>query len=323
MNVMVTGATGFVGRHLIDALLRRGDQVTALVRSPDKAARLAARGVRLVAGDLVSDEVIRAAVRGQGVVYHVAGLIAARSEAEFLAVNEGGTVRLAAAVADGAATARIVLVSSMAAGGPAQRGRRLRGDEPPAPVTAYGRSKLAGERALRATSLQWTIIRPPAVYGPADAEMLRVFKAARLGVVPVFGDGGQELSLIYGPDLGEALAAAGSSPATAGGTFCAVHPEVHTSASVVAAFGSAVGRSPRILRLPRPVASGALQITAGIARLAGRATLLTPDKAREFYAPAWTGDPAPLAAATGWTAPTGLSAGARLTVEWYRHAGWL
>lgn len=322
MKALVTGATGFVGHHLIDALLRRGDQVTALVRTPAKAAGLSERGVRLVPGDLGDSSALREAAREQDVVYHLAGLVAARSEAEFLSVNRDGSARLAAAAAE-VSSARIVLASSMAAAGPAARGTRHSGSERAHPVTAYGRSKLAGEAAIKAGPLPWTIIRPPAVYGPLDAELFRLFKAARLGLVPIFGDGRQELSLVYGPDLGNALAAAGASKATSGGTYYACHPEILTSAAMVAGVGSAVGATPRLIHLPRWSATLALGAISGVARLRGRATLLTPDKAAEFFAPAWTADPAPLEAATGWRAEHDFEHGAPATAAWYRTAGWL
>jgi nucleoside-diphosphate-sugar epimerase len=322
VKALVTGGTGFVGGHLIDALLRAGDTVTVLVRSPAKAAGLAERGVRIVAGELGDADAMRAAARGQEVVYHAAGLIAARGEAEFLAVNRDGTARLLAAAAEGSA-ARFVLVSSLAAAGPVARGERRRGDEPPNPVTAYGRSKLAGEQVVRGGTLPWTIVRPPAVYGPRDAEFLRVFKAVRLGVLPLFGDGGQELSLVFAPDLGEAVAALGRSSAAAGGIFYPCHPEVQRSAALAQAIAGALGRRVSVLGLPRWAAAGALGITSAVARLRGRTTLLTPDKANEFFAPAWTADPAPLSTATGWTAKHDLAAGLDATAAWYRAAGWL
>ena len=183
----------------------------------------------------------------------------------------------------------------MAAGGPAQAGRPLRGDEPPAPVTAYGRSKLAGEEAVRSSSLPWSILRPPMVYGPRDAEVLKVFRLARFGIVPVFGDGTQELSAVYAPDLAEALVAAATSPRTVGRTYSVCHPEIFTSRAFVQAVGRAVnpGRQEpvRVVPLPRWLAVGALTLTGTVARLARQATILTTDKANEFFQPAWTGDP--------------------------------
>lgn len=322
MKAMVTGGTGFVGRHLVDVLLARGDEVTALARSPAKATGLAERGVRLVTGDLFDLEAIRAAARDADIVYHVAGLVAARNDAEFLSVNRDGTANVTQAAGE-VSRARIVLVSSMAAGGPSARGARMRGTEEPHPVTMYGRSKLAGEDVVRSGKLPWTIVRPPAVYGPGDTEMLRVFKAASMGIAPVFGDGSQELSLVYGPDLAEALAAAGSSAATTGSVYYPCHPEVLTSKSVVEQAGTAAGKPVRVIRLPRWSAAPALAVTSSLARLRGRATILTTDKANEFFAPAWTGDPAPFTSATGWKAQHDFAAGAERTVQWYREQGWL
>lgn len=322
MRVLVTGGTGFVGGHLIDALLRAGDSVTTLVRSPKKAVGLAERGVHIVSGDLDDSAALREAARDQEVVYHCAGVVAARDEAGFLAINRDGTARVLAAASE-VSGARFVLISSLAAAGPSPRGGRRHGDEPPAPVTAYGRSKLAGEQVVRAGKLPWTIVRPPGVYGPRDPEFLRVFKVVRLGIVPVFGDGAQELSLVYAPDLAEALGALGRSSAASEGIFYPCHPEVVTSAGLARAFGQVMGRTVRIIGLPRWVASGALGLSSTAARLTGGTTLLTPDKANEFFAAAWTANPEPLSAVTGWRAGHDLASGAEATAAWYRAAGWL
>ena len=322
MRALVTGATGFVGGHLVDALLAAGDRVTALVRSPAKASGLANRGVQLVAGDLEQPAALEAAAREQEVIYHCAGLVAARDEAGFLAVNRDGVANLLAA-ATRVSRAHFVLVSSLAAAGPVRRGARRRGDETPEPVTQYGRSKLAGEQVLRAGALPWTIVRPPAVYGPRDREFLRVFKAVGWRVVPVFGDGRQELSLVYAPDLAASLAAVGRAPAAAGRVFYPAHPEVITSRALLSAVARAMGTRVAVLPLPRWLAAGVLGVVSLGARLGGRVTLLTPDKAHEFFAPAWTADPAPLESATGWRARTDLADGAAATAAWYQEAGWL
>lgn len=323
MRALVTGGTGFVGGHLIDALLRAGDTVTTLARSPAKAAGLAQRGVRVVTGHLGDAGALRDATRDQEVIYHSAGLVAARDEAGFLAVNRDGTGHMLAAATEAAGSARFVLVSSLAAAGPSPRGGRRRGDEPPEPVTGYGRSKLAGEALVRAGSLPWIIVRPPAVYGPRDPEFLRVFKAVRLGVLPVFGDGGQELSLVYAPDLADALTALGRAAKASGGIFYPCHPEVVSSAGLARGIARAMSRSVRVVGLPRWVAAGALRLSSTAARLTGGTTLLTPDKANEFFAPAWTADPTPLELATGWRASHDLATGAAATAAWYRAEGWL
>ena len=320
MKALVTGATGFVGSHLIEALRRRGDDVTALARSATKAAALGPLGVRVVPGDLHDRAALQRAVEGQDVVYHVAGAIAARNEADFLAANHDGTLHVTEAAAR-AAVGRLVFVSSMAAAGPTDRGRPLRGDEPPRPVTAYGRSKLAAETAVRASPLPWTIIRPPMVYGPRDQEVLKVFRLARLGLAPVLGDGTQELSAVHVADLANALALAATAPV--GKTYVACHPEVFTSAEFARVVARTMERSVTTVRVPRVLGRALLSVTEASARLTGQITILTADKANEFFQAAWTGNPTPLISDTGWKPAYDLEAGLADTYRWYRKAGWL
>jgi nucleoside-diphosphate-sugar epimerase len=322
MKALVTGATGFVGSHLAEALRSRGDEVTALVRSPSKAAALGPLGVRIVAGDLDDPDSLTRGVEGQDVVFHVAGLVAARDEDEFLRCNRDGTAGLVAAAAR-ARVGRFIYVSSMAAGGPAVKGRPLTGTEPPHPVTAYGRSKLAGEKAVTEGALPWVIVRPPTVYGPRDREVLKVFRMARWGVAPVFGDGSQELSAVHGADLAAALVAAGTAPATIGKVYYACHPEVVTSAEFVRVVGGAMGRRLRLVPIPHSLGRAMLGVTEASARLAGHTTILTRDKANEFFQAAWTGDPGPLTRDAGWRAAHDLASGMADTYKWYRSARWL
>lgn len=322
MRALVTGGTGFVGSHLIEALRRRGDDITALVRSPAKAAPLAAQGVRLVPGDLHAHDALRSALEAADVVYHLAGLVAARDDAEFRRANEEGTANLVAAAA-AAGRPRFVLVSSLAAGGPAPRGQPLTGTEPPRPVTAYGRSKLAGEEVVRASSLPWVILRPPMVYGPRDTEVLKLFKLARFGVAPVFGRGDQELSAVFGPDLAEAIVAAGIGTRAVGKTYLPCHPDVFTSSAFARAIGAALGRDVMVLGIPEPVARGLLAAIGGAVKLTGAASVLSSEKAAEFFEPAWTGSPAELMADTGWRPQADLARGLAETASWYRKEGWL
>jgi nucleoside-diphosphate-sugar epimerase len=318
----VTGATGFVGSHLVEALQRSRVDVTVLARSPVKAAALVAQGVHVIPGDLHHTEGLRRAAAGQDIIYHVAGITAARNETEFFRANQEGTVNLVGA-ASATGRPRFVLVSSLAAGGPAPRGLPLDGTEQPRPVTAYGRSKLAAEQVVRGSALPWTIVRPPVVYGPRDREVLKVFRLARLGVAPVFGDGSQELSAVHAGDLASALLAVAGADGTVGRIYNACHPEVFTSAEFGRAVGNAMGRSVGTIRIPKPLGRILLSLTETTAKLAGQTTILTADKAHEFFQPAWTGDPRPLMRETGWHATFDLSSGLTDTYEWYRRAGWL
>ena len=322
MKAFVTGGTGFVGAHLVQALRARGDEVTCLVRNAAKAQAHGWSDVRVIRGDLDDAAALAQGCENAEVIYHVAGRISARDLDEFMRANRDGTANVLEA-AGSAWPGRFVLVSSLAAGGPTTPGQPIDESRPPSPVTPYGQSKLAAEVLVKAMARAWTIVRPPAVYGEWDHEFLKVFRLARLGFAPVFGDGSQELSVIYAGDLATALVAAAVSPAAANRTYYAAHPAVTTSRELVRSIGRAMGREVRVLPLPGPLARGLLWTIGSIAHATRRATLLSADKAAEFLAPAWTCRADALVHDTGWRARTDLETGLRRTATWYHSEGWL
>lgn len=334
MRAFVTGGTGFVGSHLVEALLARGHEVACLARNPAKVAALFDRKKpEIVPGDLTDAEALRRGCARADLVYHVAGLTAARSSSELFAVNRDGTRRVLEAAAQAAPSlSRFVYVSSLSAAGPSRPGVPVTETDPPHPVSDYGRSKLAGEELVRAATLPWTIVRPPTVYGPRDVELLRMFKLAQWSILPVVGDRAQELSFVYAEDLAAALVAVTGAPAQ-GKTYFACHPEVCTAATTAFAIHRAVqqvsGARPRrasgpfLFPIPAPITRAALWIAGTTARVAGRATLLSPDKAAEFLAEGWTCSTAALERDTGWRATTDLRTGLEATARWYQTKGWI
>jgi nucleoside-diphosphate-sugar epimerase len=319
---MITGATGFVGGHVVDQLLAQGDEVTALVRSMSKAEPLARRGVRLVQGGLADHASVAAAMVDQEIVYHIAALTGAGDERSLQVANLQGTASIADAAMAAGSVQRVVLVSSMAAGGPAELSRPCDGTDPDRPVTMYGRSKLASEQIIRACSVPWTILRPPTVYGPGDYHnLLAVFRAARRGFAPIFGDGSMPISVIHVTDLAHAVVIAASAADVVGKVFYVNHPEVTTSGGLVRAVAKAVGRDVRLIPLPRWLAHTALTFTGAWATLRNQQSILHPDKIHEFFQVAWTGNPQPFIAATGWQPEYDLERGLTQTAAWYRAQG--
>ncbi len=296
--------------------------MTALARSATARRALESLGCRVVDGDLHDEVAIATLVAGAQLVFHLGGLVAARSEAEFRRVNADGTAALTRAVAR-AGVARLIYVSSLAVTGPTVPGQPLDEHVVPRPLTAYARSKLGGEEAVSRSGIPFTIVRPAIVYGPGDRQLLRAMRLADHGIRLVLGDDAQELSLVYVADLAEALIAAATSAACEGRTYHAVHPAIVTQRRLGEAIAGALGRRGRRVRLPAPIVRFGLGLNGGVAWMLGRSTLLTLDKAAELLAPAWTAAHEALARDAGWRAATALDEGLETTVGWYRAAGWL
>jgi nucleoside-diphosphate-sugar epimerase len=324
MKIFVTGGTGFVGIHLVAALRARGHHVVCLVRDPRKAATVFdGAPPDCVAGDLTDGDTLRRGCAGADAVVHLAGLTSAKSRSELFATNADGTRALVeAARAPESSVGRFLYVSSLAAAGPVTNAVIPDGGEDSHPVSDYGRSKLAGETPVRTLAIDWTILRPPAVYGPWDREFLRLFAIAKRGIAPMFGDGSQRLSLVFAPDLADAIVACVERPPPRG-VYYPAHGEQTTQRALVARIGDALATRVRILSLPRGVVRPLGWISENAARLAGRSTLLSTDKANELLADAWLCSPAALERATGWRAATDLASGLRQTATWYRKMSWI
>jgi nucleoside-diphosphate-sugar epimerase len=322
-TALITGASGFVGGHLAERLGREVWQVRALVRATSDTTRLRQLGAELVTGTLDAGDALAAAADGADTVFHLAALTTAPSEQVFLQANAEGTRTLARALTRAATRPRrLVYLSSYAACGPAVEGRPRRSDESPAPLTAYGRSKLQGELAsaeVEAAGIERVVLRAPAVYGPGDRAFLPVFRMARLALAPVPTGPVRRVQLIYVHDLVTALV---NAAAVEPGTYAVAEPVAHPYPELVNQIGRAV-RGKRPLHLPVPAgvlrAAGALAERFGEAL--GGAGVFSREKADEMLAEAWECDLA------GWEAllphATPLAEGTVETARWYRTQGWI
>ena len=327
MKVLLTGANGFVGSHVADLLAARNIPAAALLRPGSSRALLAGAlpQLELRTGTLEDPAALDQALADITHVIHCAGATKARDEAGFLAVNATGTRHLVDAVnRRGPAIARLILVSSLAAAGPGTATHPRTEAAPPAPVSAYGRSKLAGEEVVR-TGCQtgWTILRPPAVYGPRDAEFLRLFRAARNHLRPRFGGGHQQLSLVHVGDLAAVIVATLTLPAADRATFFVGSPEVVTARVLTEQVAAAVGTWSVPLPLPQATLWAACQWAELVSRITGRPDVLSARKYPELIAPGWVCAVGELTRRLGLACPTPLSAGLASTRDWYQRAGWL
>ena len=327
MKVLLTGANGFVGSHVLDQLLARKISVIALLRpSSDRkfiAGQLSQIEVRT--GGIEQPASLDAALEGVTHVIHCAGATKALNADGFFAVNQLGTRNLVEAVnRRGSQVQRLVHISSLAAAGLATADRPKREVDEPAPVSDYGRSKLAAEReVMERCKVDWTIIRPPAVYGPRDAEFLRLFKAVKLHVLPRFGGGRQQLTLVFVEDLAAAIIAALTHPQAGRKIFFAGSPEVVTAAELARRIAIESGGWTIPLPLPNVVLWLACQWAEIISRLTKKANVLNAQKWAELKAPGWVCDVTRLQAELGWACRTSLREGVLKTRDWYRVQGWL
>lgn len=308
-----------MGWHLVRALEDAGHRVRCLVRPLPRRRGREAPAAETVAGALEDEHALAALVAGADVVFHAAAVVDAPTERAFDLVNVEGTARVARA-AHSAGVRRLVHVSSQAVTGPSAPGVPVDESVPPRPISAYARSKQRGEEEVRRSGVPFTIVRPPAVYGPRDVQFLALFRLARLGSVPVFGDGRQELSLVYAADLADALVQVAASPRTAGGTYHAAHATATTQRALAEAVAAAMGTRPRVFPLPVSLVRGA---AGALAALRVRTLLASPGKVAEVTASGWACVSERIAADAGWRARTDLTAGLAQTAAWYRERGWL
>src|SRR4051794_1601333 len=214
--VFLTGATGFVGSHTARLFLEQGWHVKALVRRPDRPGLLPA-GAEVVPGDLNEAGRYHPALDGCDAVVHVAGLVKARTLAEYRTANAVGAEAVAKAASSACPKAMLVLVSSQAAAGPARHGRAVTEDDVPQPVSWYGISKLEGEEAVaRQCRGPWCVVRPCIVYGGGDPGLLELFTTVQSGWAPVVAGGRARVQVIAVQDLARVLVAATARPDLSG-----------------------------------------------------------------------------------------------------------
>lgn len=310
--VAVTGASGFIGRHLVPLLLADGWTVRALLRRPDAA--LAAMGVQVVAGDLADGPALHRLVAGVDWVVHAAGLVRARDAKAFEITNIQGTADLIAACIAVAPASRFLQVSSLSAREPK--------------VSVYAASKLQGEKMVieQLAGRRPLVVRPPAVYGPGDKVTLPLFQQLERGflIAPWLWRRRNRFSLIHVQDLAAFLA-----------RLLLVGPErdmpLEPDDGAGAGYGwedlakiaAVVLRRPvRLIRLPRWIFSALAMPIELIARLRGRLPELSRDKVAELFHPDWVCGTAGLRV-LDWTPRTRFQDGFADTISWYRRAGWL
>lgn len=324
-TLLVTGATGFVGSHVVEASANFGFQMRALVRKPADAERLKEAGFECVQGSLDDAAALREAVSGATTVLHLAAATKARTPAEYQRANVAGTQALIdAMLAAEPRPKRLIYLSSLAAVGPPVDGRPVTRNDTPRPLTTYGRTKLAGEKLceVAADRLQVAILRAPAVYGPRDRDVFEFFRLANLGIVPLPSAATGRLQMIHVRDLARSLLLAATSSA-ARGVYHVAEPVAYGWEEMARMVGAALGKRVSIPRIPGPLIVAAATASETILGLMGKSTIFNREKADELMVQGWLCETELARRDFGFEAHIPLQQGFNETANWYKQQGWL
>jgi len=326
MKVFVTGATGFVGSFLVEKLLEKGYQVRCLVRKTSNLRWLADLEIECFYGSLKDKNSLRRGIEECSYVYHVAGVTKARTEAEYFEGNFEGTKNLTDVCLEKAGQIkRFVNISSQAAVGPSPTLIPIDETHPPNPLTYYGKSKLAGEAYVMqfTGNLKINNLRPPAVYGPRETDILEFFRTVKSGIIPQLGGVDKYLSLIHVRDLVRGILMAAESPDTEGETYFLTSPKPYSwkevSETALRIFGKKGFRIPVPLLAIRGVAA----VSEGISMITKKPALVNRQKIIEMKQDFWTCSPDKARKTLGFEAEISLEDGIRETLTWYKNHKWL
>ena len=326
MKVLVTGSNGFIGSRLVEELLQRGDKVRCLVRKTSNLRWLEGFDVEFVYGELLDEPSLVPAVRGIEYVFHLAGVTKARSQEGYFLGNYQGTVNLLrACVNHGTDNQKFVFVSSLAAAGPAPSTIPLTEDDSSRPISYYGQAKLAAEKAVlkMAKDRPVTIIRPPAVYGPRDTDVYKIFRYIHRGVKPVLGGGDRLTSFVHVDDLVRGILLCAASPQANGRIFYICNDTTYDWKTIADEIARYMKKRTITVYVPTAFFDLVALFSELCVKFTSKPPLLNKQKVMEMKQLYWICDNSRAKTELGFSPQLSLSDGIAETVEWYRVNGWL
>lgn len=307
--IALTGATGFIGQSICRRLAADGHCVRALVRNPRASQLPPLHKAEIIVGDLASSESLDALVSGADALVHCAGGVRGATQEQFDKVNVAGTRNVLQALQRATNPPRLLAISSLAAREPQ--------------LSFYSKSKRMAEKALHdeGADISITIVRPPAVYGPGDRELLPLFRLMARGIALTAGAPSARFSMIYVEDLSAAISAWLRSESPVPGIYTLDDGTTlgYNWFDISRTVGSLCNRRIRVMQAPRWLLDAPAWVISRIGRYFGTAPMLTPQKLRELRHPDWVCDSVDFQRNFDWTPETALLEGLRSTPDWPGH----
>ncbi len=322
----VTGGTGFIGSHLIDRLLSKGYHVRALVRNPKNLGYLKDLPIEIIDGDLFSNTAIEKAIEGAQFVYHVAGLVAAHSKAEFFRGNRDATrniIEITARVNPN--IKKFIHISSQTAVGPGKGMTAVNESVEPHPLTTYGKSKLASEHEVLKfkDKLPITILRVSAVYGPRDSATFDYFKSAYMGLELLIGFKDTYVSLIHSTDLITGIILAGESEKANGQIYFLGSEQYYTWNEIGYVTKNVLKRKLFRVRVPKPMVFVIAGFSGIASKFKSKPSVLNYEKAHDLTQDNWCCDITKAKTELGFKQEVTLAEGVNETIKWYINNKWM
>jgi dihydroflavonol-4-reductase len=326
LKVLVTGATGFIGSHLVEALIQRGVQVRCLVRTKGRLGWVKDSPVEFVLGNCRDKNSLKQAVKDVEQVFHLAGVTAAVEGKTYYEINAMGTQNLVQACIDhNSRLKKFIYLSSQAAAGPCLNGGKKKESDPCRPVSTYGKSKLLGEKTAfsRAHELPLVILRPCSVYGPRDKGFYALFKCLSMGIKPCLSGHDQYISMCHVQDIVRAILLAANTQTATGEIFFLSDGQDYRMEEIGDIFAQAMGIRALPFHLPRQMLFGMAFLAECFSRASGKPFIMSRGKAKEMIQKNWLCDITKARMGLGFEPEISLAHGATLTVAWYKKEKWL
>ncbi len=326
MKILVTGATGFIGSHLVERLRERGNDIVCVAKDELNIMVLRSLGVDVVLGDLNNGIDWSRILRGVDYIYHLAGLTRAKWSGEYYTENYVATKRFVeACLVHCTSLRRFIYVSSQTAAGPSPDGSPVSEAAPCHPVSHYGRSKLLAELEVARVRdrMPMTIVRPSAVYGPRERDWYEYFKTVKRGLQPIIGLREKRMSLIHVNDLVEGIILAGESAVAEGESYFLANEDVYTTIEIGNAIAHSMGKSPIKVRLPHAMVYLVGAMAELCAKTLQKQIFFNIQKVRESVQDAWVCSVEKAKAQLGYRQRIALDDGMQQTYAWYCKHGWL